>query len=644
MHLTDPLRKFQDECRDTLQHVLRDMFPDWTDRAPRFSIPPNLDFGELSSSIAHEIASARGSQPADVARAICKKITLPDNSLISNVSEAAGYVNFKLNYEKITRLIFEMAFSDEDQYGIEISDRPERIAVEHTSANPSGPLTMGHARNSILGDALARLLRARGHQVKRRFYVDDVGRQVSMLAYGFGLLGSPTPEGKPDVWLGQLYAATNCAVQIKSLKKELSNVLPVEERLRLQKELDEWIGIAAELESTHSRIFSGVIEALREHDDPDAEIQAIGRKYEENDESVVKLVRQVARLALDGIQSSLSVLGILFDTWDWESTLIWDGDVKRVIDRILKLPFTRSDGSSLVMDVNSIVEAYGLRDQYHLSPHYEVPPLTLIRSDGTTLYPTRDIAYTLRKFIESDKVINVIASEQALPQLQIRLILFAMGEEKAATNLIHYDYGLVELPGAKMSKRKARFIALDEVVEQAKKRVQETIASRREQISKVEADEISRTIALGAVKFAMLNVNSMKNLTFTWERVLSLERNSIPFINYAYTRAGSILRKLHSETDAFDPSALTHPLERFLIYKIAQMPSTFCEAADQLKPEELANYANVVAEKFHEYYEKVDVIHAEESVRNARAMLVGTVQIVLRNSMRLLGISLSERM
>lgn len=298
----------------------------------------------------------------------------------------------------------------------------------------------------------------------------------------------------------------------------------------------------------------------------------------------------------------------------------------------------------MALDVNSIVEAYALRDQFHLSPHYEVPPLTLIRSDGTTLYPTRDIAYTLHKFAESDKVINVIASEQSLPQLQIRLALHALGEEKAATNLIHYAYGLVELPGAKMSKRKARFIALDDVIEQAKKRVHETIDSRREQISKNEADEISRTIALGAVKFAMLNVNSMKNLTFTWERVLSLERNSVPFINYAYTRAGSILRKLQSDTGAFDPSSLTHPLERFLIFKIAQMPSTFCEAADQLKPEELANYANVVAEKFHEYYEKVDVIHAEESVKNARGMLVKSVQVVLRNSMQLLGIPLSERM
>ena len=337
-------------------------------------------------------------------------------------------------------------------------------------------------------------------------------------------------------------------------------------------------------------------------------------------------------------------MDIAFDSWDWESQLIWSGDVMKVIDRVRKLPFTEIDGASIKMNVNSIVEAYSLRDQFRLSPDYEVPPLTLIRSDGSTLYPTRDIAYTLFKFDESDRVINVIASEQSLPQLQIRLALYALGEKNAATNLTHFAYGLVELPGAKMSKRKARFIALDDVIEQARKRVTEEISSRKESMSEKEIELISRTIALGAIKFAMLNINSVKNLTFTWDRVLSLEKNSSPFINYAYTRAGSILRKLPATPGDYDLRSLTHPLERFLILKIAQMPMIFCEAADQLKPEELANYANVVAEKFHEYYEKVDVIHAEEKVRNARAILVKAIQIVLRNSMQLLGIQLAERM
>jgi arginyl-tRNA synthetase len=241
-------------------------------------------------------------------------------------------------------------------------------------------------------------------------------------------------------------------------------------------------------------------------------------------------------------------------------------------------------------------------------------------------------------------VINVIASEQSLPQLQIRLALYAIGERKGAQNLIHYSYGLVELPGVKMSKRRAHYITLDEVIQQAHARVTETITERREELGKDESEAVIRAIALGAIKFAMLSVDSAKNLTFTWDRVLSLERNSAPFINYAYTRAGSILRKLGELPTSAELKLLTNPLERLLILKIGQLPEVFLEAIDQLKPEELANYSNMVAEKFHEYYEKVDVIHAHEEVKKARALLVKGVQIVLRNSMELLGIRLSERM
>lgn len=196
----------------------------------------------------------------------------------------------------------------------------------------------------------------------------------------------------------------------------------------------------------------------------------------------------------------------------------------------------------------------------------------------------------------------------------------------------------------KMSKRKGHFISLDEVVTQAKARVDQTMAQRKDELEEGEVDTIIQSVALGAIKFAMLNVSSTKNLTFTWDRVLSLERNSGPSINYAYTRAGSILRKLGKLPEKADCALLTHPLEHLLIFKVGQMPDAFEEAADQLKPEELANYSSSLAEKFHEYYEKVDVIHSDENVKNARAILVRAIQVALRNSLALLGIDVSERM
>ena len=279
------------------------VFPEWVDRIPRFSIPPSLEFGELSSSIAHEIAREKSISPREAAQAICGAAKIQsDATLISSVSEVSGYVNFKLNYDKASPLIFESVLADEQHYGTEKTKEPVKVTVEHTSANPSGPLTMGHVRNSILGDALARLLMARGHQVKRRFYVDDVGRQVSILAYGFRLLGKPNPEGKADTWLGRLYAATNCALQIETLKRKLGSNLLEEQRSQLQKELDEWTSIAVELSSTHKEVFDRVLQAIQQQTDPEADVQIIGREYEANEKGTTELVRQVAQLSLDGIR------------------------------------------------------------------------------------------------------------------------------------------------------------------------------------------------------------------------------------------------------------------------------------------------------------------------------------------------------
>lgn len=646
--MTNFLQEFRDECAQALDTALKKTYPSWSGRTPRMTVPPTLEFGELSSSIAFDIGKEAKLSPQEAAMGITKEIQVGQNSNITSVEAVGGYVNFRLNYVIAGNRILEAAVGEDIAYGMEKVDRPARISVEHTSVNPSGPITMGHARNSILGDTLARLLLGRGHKVNRRFYVDDVGKQVSILAYGYSLLKQPKPEGKVDHWFGRLYACTNCALQIQTTKRKLRELgvdsANSEMRLELQRNLDEWGVIAAQLESTDKDLLERVLKAVQEDPDPEGAVQQIGKKYEEGDEETVKLVRSVAKPCLDGIKMSLSNIGIKFDTWDWESQLLWEGKVEAAVNRLLKLPFARSDGASYSLDVNAIVDAYSLREQFGLSPNYDVPPLTLVRSDGTTLYATRDIAYTLVKFAESDRVINVIAREQALPQLQIRLALYSLGEEAAARNLIHYAYGLVEFPGMKMSKRRAHFISLDEVVEQAKARVDQTMAQRKDELGKSEADKVIQSIALGAIKFVMLNISSTKNLTFTWDRVLSLERNSGPSINYAYTRAGSILRKLGHVPEKADCSLLTRPLEHLLIFKVGQMPDTFQEAADQLKPEELANYCGSLAEKFHEYYEKVDVIHSDENVKNARAILVRAIQVALRNSLELLGIDVSERM
>lgn len=643
------LTRFREECGRALALGISQLYNlDLTDCM--LEEPPSLEFGELASSISFELAKTLKMRPFDIAKQIAGQIDPAGYELISQVDPAgSGYVNFHLDFSKAAGEILTAAVSSAGSYGFEAIAEPKRVVVEHTSANPSGPLHLGHARNTILGDALAKILRARGHKVQTRFYVDDVGKQVAMLAYGYSLLGEPTPVGKPDEWLGLLYACVNCAVQTETLKAEISRLHEVsdpEQKIpELSSELDDWASVAKELESIDSPLLYSVVEAVRSRTEPMREVEQIVIQYEKGDDKAKRIVRGVAELSLQGMRETLREMGVVFDQWDWESELVWSGEVRDSMRELSSSQFAVTDGGSLSLDVDKIAKTYGLDKNLGFAEGYEVPPVTLVRSDGTTLYVTRDIAYSLKKFREADLVVNVIGSEQRLAQLQLKLALYGLGAGRLAENLIHYAYGIVELPGVKMSKRRARYISLDEIIDQAISRVQEKISSRQEPLSKINQVEISRTVGLGAIRYAMLSTSSVKTITFTWDRVLSLERNSAPFINYAYTRAGGILAKAGAIQEEPDCAALTDALERLLILQMGKFPMIFAESADRLKPEQIASYANMLAEKFHEYYERVNVLRADTAaLKAARLMLVKALRVVLANSMNVLGITLSERM
>jgi arginyl-tRNA synthetase len=647
--MASTLTRFREQCTQALTSSIRQLYDiDWRD--VMLEEPPSQEFGQLASSVSFAVAKTLKASPQEIAKRIAGRIDPTKFELIDRVEPAgSGYVNFHLDFSKAAHEILTVAASAGKSYGLEPIAEPKRIVVEHTSANPSGPLHLGHARNTILGDALARLLRARGHQVQTRFYVDDVGKQVAMLAYGYSLLGEPKPVGKPDQWLGLLYACANCAVQVEILKSEISRLREVsdpEQKIPdLTRELDDWVSVARELESIDSALFYRTVEAVRSRTEPMREVDQIVIQYEKGDEKTRKIVRKVADLSLEGIRETLKQLEVTFDEWDWESELVWSGEVRDSMKRLSSTPFAITDGTSLALDVNKVAKIYGVDRTLGFADNYEVPQVTLVRSDGTTLYVTRDIAYSIKKFRNADIVVNVIGSEQKLAQLQLKLALYALGAKQVAENLIHYAYGIVELPGVKMSKRRARYISVDEIINQAVSRAQEKISSREETLSEKDRAEISKTVGLAAIKYAMLSTSSAKTITFTWDRVLSLERNSAPFINYAYTRGGGILSKAGEVQEDPDYAALTHPLEHLLILQIGKFPMIFAESADRLKPEQIAGYANALAEKFHEYYEKVNVLRAETpKLKAARLMLIRALRVVLANSMNVLGIGLSERM
>jgi arginyl-tRNA synthetase len=280
-----------------------------------------------------------------------------------------------------------------------------------------------------------------------------------------------------------------------------------------------------------------------------------------------------------------------------------------------------------------------------LREDYEIPPLTLVRADGTTLYTTRDIAYTLWKFENADKVINVIGMEQSLAQLQLRIALHALGYGRNANNFIHFAYNLVTLPGYKMSSRRGRYITFDQVLNEAVERAYREVSKRSPQLSEQEKRNIADFVGLGAVRYALVDVDPAKPVVFTWDKVLNFETNSAPYVQYTHARACSILRKAARKPKEADFALLKEKIERDLVLHLASFPDTFIEATEYLKPNGISGFLNALADKFNTFYNALPVIRAKsKDLSDARLALTDSTRIVLHNALNLIGIVAPEKM
>jgi arginyl-tRNA synthetase len=308
-------------------------------------------------------------------------------------------------------------------------------------------------------------------------------------------------------------------------------------------------------------------------------------------------------------------------------------------------PFVYSEKGVLEFDAKKVAQTLNLKGKLGLSNNNEVPPLTLGRADGTTLYTTRDIAYTLWKFKNAEKVINVIGMEQSLAQLQLKIALYAMGCGEQADNLVHFAYNLVTLPGYKMSSRRGHYITFDAVLDEAVQRAYEEVSKRSPMLSEEEKRKIANFVGLGAVRYALVDVDSGKPVVFTWERVLNFETNSAPYVQYTHARACSILRKAAREPEKPMFGLLKEKLERELILNLANFPDTFIEATEYLKPNMIADYANALADKFNTFYNAYPVIKADsQELSDARIALTKAIQSVMYNALNLIGVTAPEKM
>ena len=616
------------------------------------SRPPREEYGDLGFPLLR-YARRLGVDAGEVAGRVSEGLRAAGVGW-AGVEVVGGFLNVRIDAGGLALELAKL-YSAGWRPGVAPTPRPERVVVEHTSANPVHPLHMGHARNTALGDSLARLLSARGHVVSRRYYVDDVGLQMAYLALGVRLAGLEDLAGaaaglgwKVDRLAGWVYSVTynsvEAVVESRRVKAGEGD----------RSKLERLAGVLARLRESGPRdLFDRIFQGVEALEDPEGEVRRIAARYEAGEEPERSLLRSIAEAVLSGFRETLARLDVEFDAWDWESDLVWSGRVARIIEEARRSKYYTTYKGAEALDIPRIVRELvepdpEARRAFRLPRGFEVPPLILVRSDGTTLYATRDIAYTLYKYEahRADRVVNVVGADQRLEQLQVRLALLGLGYRREALNTLHYDYEIVRLPGMKMSGRRGEAVWLDDVLEEAKARAVEEVRARNPDAPREWVEETAEKVAVGAVRFALVQASASKPLVFDLDKVLDFKENSGPYLQYTHARAAGILAK-HGPIDwgSIDPGACGSGQVRRLLVEASRFPVVAAKAADDLAPWDLASYLLDLADDFNSWYQKDTVIHEPDpGARNCKALLVLHVKETVAAGLGLLGVPAPERM
>ncbi|HYK93319.1 MAG TPA: arginine--tRNA ligase [Thermoplasmata archaeon] len=538
----------------------------------------------------HRFAKSFQLAPAALAQRIAADMTLPPGT--GSATAVGPYVNFRADRRMLTERTLQLVDAAKDGYGHGTS-RPTRVCVEHTSANPNGPFHIGRVRNSVIGDTLARVLRAAGYPVTTQYYVDDIGRQAAMITW---IWSRPPAE-----WPAEIRAS-------------LDGADPVTEKP------DHYLG----------RPYPAVNEYLKSHPSADAEVQELTHALETG--AAPPAHRDLVRRVLDGMLDSLRALGVSFDSFAWESDLIADGSVAAVTQRLQAASTAiREDNGAWAIDATGA----GLPQ--------DSTRIIVTRADGSSLYATRDVAYHLQKFARFDRLINVLGANHLLHAQVLRVLLKAIGESREP-EVVLYQY-ITAGEGGGMSTRRGTAVHLDDLLEEAVLRARSEVTQRRTDLADAEIGAIASSIGAGAIRYHILRVAADKTVAFRWEDAISFEGRSGPFAQYSYARASSILRKAEAESAAgtADPAHLALPTEWTLVRRISRFPGLVEYVARTRHVHALAGYAHTLAEEFNRFYQEVPVLKAGDE-RPSRLALVRAFRQTLGNCLDLLGLDRLERM
>ena len=495
---------------------------------------------------------------------------------------------------------------DDADYGFKkATPDSQLVMIEYSSPNTNKPLHLGHVRNNLLGYSLSRIMATNGYKVVKTNIVNDRGIHIckSMLAWQkWGNGATPESTGKKgDHLIGDFYVEFD-----KHYKAEV-------------KEL-EAKGMSKEEAEAASPLMQEAREMLR--------------KWESGDEEVRSLWRTMNSWVYAGFDETYKRLGVDFDKIYYESETYLEGKAK-VLEGLEKGIMYRKEDNSVWADLT----ADGLDHKL------------LLRSDGTSVYMTQDIGTAKLRYQDYpiDKMIYVVGNEQNYHFQVLALLLDKLGF-KWGKDLVHFSYGMVELPEGKMKSREGTVVDADDLMDEMVNTAKEMSMQlgKLNDCSKEEADKISTIIGLGALKYFILKVDPRKNMTFNPKESIDFNGNTGPFIQYTYARIQSVLRKAAADniSETFD-NANVEPNEKeiSLIQRLADFPSLVEEAGKTYSPALIANYAYDLVKEYNQFYHDYSILREENAdIRAFRLSLSRTVGDTVRRAMWLLGIDVPERM
>ncbi|BDH78646.1 MAG TPA: arginine--tRNA ligase [Methanothermobacter sp.] len=559
------IRTLEDLARRSLKKALSTLNYPIVDI--RFEEPPTPELGDLATTISFELASKLKKNPVEISKTIIGVVKLPP--LFEKVEAKGPYINFFIDYQNFSRKLLD---SIDEDYG-RLPEKGEKVILEHTSANPNGPLHIGHIRNAIIGDSLARILKFAGYNVETHYYVNDMGRQIAMIVWGLLNLQKGLEDYPGDKWdhkIGRLYYEVN-----KYLEKNP----------RLKNEIDELI-----------------------------------RSYEKGERE--SIFQEAVEKCLEGIKKTLKGLYIKHDKFVWESKFVRDGSVQNVLEKLKKTNYIKED-DVLYLDL----EDFGIDKE-----------LILTRSDGTSLYSTRDLAYHLYKSNKCDIIIDILGSDHKLAVKQLEAAIGLLGGKRP--EVIFYEF--ITLPEGSMSTRRGVFVSVDDLIDEARSRAVKEIKKRRKDLKREEIEDIADKIGVGAIRYYIARLSPEKHLVFKWDEALNFEMGCAS-IQYAHARACKLLKKaLFTDDVEIEGEWSPNELERDLIRLLAKFPGVVRESAENRRVHLIAQYLQELANAFHKFYKFSPVIGSE--FEGARLILVDRVKKTIRNGLKLLGIEVPATM